>query len=161
MKYPNVSQLLSLFCNVTWTSVIISPFPGCHFHYHHHPTPAQVITWKQFILSPSISCLNEAKPGTVDQNVMQSVDLPLLGTGPSDAISSLDTAVIKIDRRLIRKAGTSWTARMMRLFLLILFVQGSHICHRNTASFKLFCLIQASWTWQCKERKTLPCVLSL
>jgi hypothetical protein len=59
------------------------------------------------MLSPSISCLNEAKPGTVDQNVMQSVDLPLLDTGPSDAMSSLDTAVIKIDKRLIRKASKS------------------------------------------------------
>jgi hypothetical protein len=80
-------------CSVTWTSVIISPFRCCHCHYHHHPTPAQAMTSKQLIISPSISCLNEAKPGTVDQNVMQSVDLPLLDIGPSDAMSSLDTAV--------------------------------------------------------------------
>ena len=160
MKYQNKSQLLSLFCNVTCTSVIISPFPCCHCHYHHHPTPTQAITWKQCIFSPSISCLNEAKPGTVDQNVMQSVDLPLLDCGPSDAMSSLVTAVIKI-YRLIRKASTSYMVRMTWFFLLILFVQGSHICHRNTAFFKLFCLIQTSWTWQCKERETLLHVLSL
>ena len=145
MTFQNMSQLLSLFCNVTWISVTISPFLCCHCHYHH-PTPAQAITRKQFINSPSISCLNEAKPGTVDQNVMQSVDLPLLDTGASDAMSSLKTAVIKIDRRLIRKCGTSKTAMIMRFSLLILFVQGSHICHRNTTFFKLFCLIQTSWT---------------
>jgi hypothetical protein len=62
--------------------------------------------------SPSISCLNEAKPGTVDQNVMQSVDLPLLDTGASDAMSSLDTAVTNIVR-FIRRLSTSMTARMI------------------------------------------------
>jgi hypothetical protein len=96
MKYQNKSQLLSLALLLSSSSSSSHPYPS-----HNMKT----------IFSPSISCLNEAKPGTVDQNVMQSVDLPLLDSGPSDAMSSLVTAVIKIDR-LIRKASSSYMVRM-------------------------------------------------
>jgi hypothetical protein len=68
--------------------------------------------------SPSISCLNEANPGTVDQKVMQSVDLPLLDTGPSDAMSSLNTAAIKSDKTFIDTSSLAKRARNIKIFHL-------------------------------------------
>jgi len=71
---------------------------------------------------------------------MQSVDLPLLDTGPSDAMSSLVTAVIEIDTTY-QKSQYILNGKNDKIFPLDFVCSGVYICHRNTAFFKLFCLI--------------------
>jgi hypothetical protein len=54
---------------------------------------------------------------------MQSVDFPLLDTGPSDAMSSLNTAVIKIDKTFIGESSLNKSTGAIRDFHLDFVLQ--------------------------------------